>query len=332
MTDLFREEVALSENARYEYAKAVSAFAENGFSSYIIKEAEHPLAKALGFPFTAAALPKPSLSKEYMGSDSLCEISRLRINVLPFLPFFGLMFVPHMAKPPYKLCIAAHGNLGTPELMYGMHGKNGYSNLIARLLNRGVCVFAPQFLIWNYGQSPAKPHYATKYDRADLDRKLKAQGGGINALEIFSLIRCIETLINLHIFDEESLSVCGMSYGALLTLRAMALDKRIRRGYFMCCFNGGIDSRFPEWEMLPGFPKLYDSDIAGMCAPRPVFVEVASKDEFFTLDGAIHQADLAKKIYAEKKSAENFIFSIYEGHHIVPPESDGIEFITAQQI
>ncbi len=328
--NLFHEEVSLSEKNRLEYAKAVAALAENGFSSYVIKEANHPLAKALGFPFTAAELPTPSISKEYIGSDSLCEISRLRINVLPALPFFGLMFVPHGVKPPYKLCIAAHGNLGTPELMYGMHGKNGYSDIIARLLSKGVCVFAPQFLIWNYGQSPAKPHYKTKYNRQEIDRKLKANGSGINALEIFSLSRCIETLINLHIFDKESLSVCGMSYGALLTLRTMAIDTRIKSGYFMCCFNGGFDERFPEWEMLPDFPKYYDSDIAGMCAPRRVFVEVASEDEFFTLDGAMREAELAKKKFSEKGVPENFIFEVFEGHHIVPPKSRGIDFITAQ--
>ena len=328
MTDLFCEEVSQSEKNRFEYAKAVAAIAENGFSSYIIKEAEHPLSKALGFPFTAENLPTPTVSKEYIGSDSLCEISRLRINVLPALPFFGLMFVPFDAKPPYKLCIAAHGNLGTPELMYGMHGKNGYSDIIARLLRKGVCVFAPQFLIWNYGESPAKPHYETRYNRQEIDRKLKEKGSGINALEIFSVIRCIEALLNLHIFDKDSLSVCGMSYGALLTLRAMAIDERIKSGYFMCCFNGGFDDRFPEWEMLPDAPKYYDSDIAGMCAPRRVFVEVASEDEFFTLDGAVYQAELTKKKFSEKGAFENFIFNIFKGHHIVPPKSRGVDFIT----
>ncbi|MBE6911102.1 MAG: hypothetical protein E7473_01115 [Ruminococcaceae bacterium] len=328
MTDLFREDPTFSESSRFEYAKAVTALAENGFSSYIVKAAEHPLAKALGFPFTAANLPTPSISKEYVGSDSLCEISRLRINVLPSLPFFGLMFVPHGVTPPYNLCIAAHGNLGTPELMYGMHGKNGYSNLIPRLLAKGVCVFAPQFLIWNCGMSPAKPQYETAFNRQLIDEKLKSHGGGINALEIFSITRCVDALLNLHIFNREELSVCGMSYGALLTLRAMALDKRIKKGYFMCCFNGGIDDRFPEWEMLPNHPKFYDSDIAGMCAPRPVFVEVAAKDEFFPLDGAIRMAERTKAKFRAANAGENFVFSIYDGFHIVPPESCGVDFIT----
>lgn len=328
MTELFTESPAKSESARREYANALTLLSESGFSTYIKKADSRPLANSLGLPFGISDLPSPTLSKEYVGSDSLCEISRLRIMVLPSLPFYGLMFVPKGAKPPYRLCMAAHGNLGTPELMYGMHGKNGYSNLIPRLLAKGACVFAPQFLIWNCGGSPAKPQYETYYDRVALDDKLKKAGSGINAVEIFSIVRSLDAITSLNIFDEKSIAVCGMSYGALLTLRAMALDERIKKGYFMCCFNGGFDPRFPEWETLPDRPKFFDSDIAGMCAPRPVFVEVASKDEFFPLEGAIRMAEQTRENFKAVNADESFLFSIYDGFHIVPSESGGIDFIT----
>ena len=143
---LYVENPQKSEYARRIYCDAVTALSENGFAEYEKNPNAPLLADTLGAPLNLKITHIPTLSHEYVGRDSLCEIFRLRINVLPNLPFFGLLFIPHNAEPPAPLCIACHGYLGTPELMYGMHGKNGYSGLIEKLLQNGFAVFSPQLL------------------------------------------------------------------------------------------------------------------------------------------------------------------------------------------
>lgn len=327
MTKLYTEEVSKSDRARESYYDGISALCERGFSCCNDLPSASALRKALGAPLSKRIPESLSVSQEFVGRDELCEIFRLRF--LPFLgvPFYGLLFVPHGAKGKSPLIVAAHGHLGTPELMYGMHGKNGYGNLIARLVSKNVCVFAPQFLLWNCGMSPAKPIYKTKYDRVEIDKKLKEKGGSITALEVFFLLRAIATLSKMNFIDSEKVGVSGMSYGAFLTLRAMAVSKKIKCGYFMSCSNGSIDVRFPEWFFPNPEETLRDSQFLSLCAPRRVFVEVGRFDDIFPVEGAIAEAEAAAESFVKHGAKENFRFSIWDGGHVVNPENDGIDFL-----
>lgn len=322
----YTEDPQISENVRREYLDGILSLVKSGFSDLPYKENASELETALGAPLDREVSSPCSMSQEYVGRDELCEIYRLRFSPLPKCPFFALLFIPHSITPPAKLTVAAHGLLGTPELMYGMHGKNGYSNLIARLLRKNVCVLAPQFLLWNCGRSPAKPCYETKYDRVSIDRSLKELGGSMTALEVFFLLRALSAITSLRFINHDDISVCGMSYGAFLTLRAMALDKNIKSGYFMSCFNGSLDTRWPEWAFRSPYKTLSDSELVSLISPRRVLVEVGEHDDIFPVSGAMEEAAKAKLCYAQG-NAENFRFSVWNGGHIVNPADDGIEFL-----
>ncbi len=327
MINLFTEAPDKSEHVRREYLDGILSLLKSGFDSFPKKENPTELEEALGAPLDREISSPCSLSQEYVGQDELCEIYRLRFSPLPKSPFFALLFIPHKMKAPSPLVVAAHGLLGTPELMYGIHGKNGYSDLIARLLKKGVCVLSPQFLLWNCGRSPAKPCYATKYDRVGIDRALKKLGGSMTALEVFFLIRSFSALSNLRFLDMSRLGVCGMSYGAFLTLRTMAIDKRIKAGYFMSCFNGSLDSRWPEWAFREPYRTLSDSELCSFTAPRPVFVEVGARDDIFPVAEASREAQKAQAHYVPYGFDGNFRFSVWDGGHIVSPMDDGIDFL-----
>ncbi len=324
----YTEDPSMSEHARREYSSAVSALADTGFSQFFITAKISPYEKALGLPL-GVIQDKPTVSSEYIGCDDVCEIFRLRICALPTLPFYGLVFVPHRSSGKLPLVIAAHGNLGTPELMYGMHGKNGYSNLIRRLLFRGVAVFSPQLLMWNSKLKHQKPCYETNYDRAALDSMLKEKGGSITALEVFCIMRSIDALSGFVALDSNKIGVCGMSYGAFFTMRTMAIDKRIKCGYFLSCFDGGHHPDFPEWEIRKGEESYSDGKIASLIAPRPIMIEVGKNDEFFSPESAAEQALIPQEAYSYKNAESNFRFSVWDGAHIVPPHNTGIDFLIA---
>ena len=327
MMNLFTESPDKSEYARKEYLDGILNLIEGGFSNLPFKTALTPLEEGFGAPLDREIAPSDFISQEFVGEDEICEIYRLRFLPLQNTPFFALLFVPRKMAPPSPLVVAANGLLGTPELMYGMHGTNGYSNLTARLLKKGVCVLSPQFLLWNCGMSPAKPCYKTKYNRAEIDSRLKEKGGSINSLEIFFLLSALSALSKLKFLDTSKIAACGMSYGAFLTMRTMAVSPLIKAGYFMSCANGSLEPDFPEWFFRAPYASLSDCEFLAYCAPRPVFVEVGKFDDIFPVDGAISEMSKAKKYYAQKGAEENFRFNIWNGGHIVNREDTGIDYI-----
>ncbi len=330
MINQYTESPNNSEYSRQDYLSGIHALIDDGFADLPFKKNLSPLELALGAPLDREISSPCTVSQEYIGKDDLCEIYRLRFVPLPKIPFYCLLFVPHKAAVPSPIVVAAHGLLGTPELMYGMHGKNGYSNLIARILKKGACVLAPAFLLWNCGESPAKPCYATKYSRVEIDKSLKELGGSITSLEVFFLLRALDSLSHLRFLDTSKISVCGMSYGAFITLRAMALSDSIKSGYFMSCVNGGTDERWPEWAFRTPYKTLRDFELLSLCAPRPVYVEVGRFDDIFPVADAEREANLAQSFYKSQNCESNFCFSVWDGGHIVNPADDGVEFIFRQ--
>lgn len=327
MIDRYTEAPEKSESARLEYRDALLSISQNGFSEYTEDKDAPELIQNFGAPLNLRIDFPCTVSQEYVGEDELCEIIRLRFMPLPNLPFYGLLFIPKGTDGKLPLVIASNGHLGTPELMYGMHGKNGYSDLTRRILRRNVAVFSPQFLLWNCGQSPAKPVYKTNYDRTEIDKKLKEVSGGINAIEIFCLLRSISALSKLRFLDMDKVAACGMSYGAFLTLRTMAISPAIKCGYFMSCTYGGRDMRWPEWFFRDISKTPRDSDFLSLCAPRPVFIEVGEKDDIFNLDDAEREYKIARSTYETCKMQEKLHFNIWNGAHIVNPSDEGVSFM-----
>ena len=283
----------------------------------------------LGFPLNQYINDPTSVSREFVGSDDVCNIYRLKIDVARGLNFCGLYMVPHNEARPAPLVIVAHGALGTPELMYGMHGKNGYSSLILRILRRGARVFAPQLLLWNKGQSPQKPKYSTDYDRQKLDSRLKSLGGSMTALEVFCMMRATDCLQSHPESEFSSLGFAGMSYGAYLGLYMMASDTRIACAYLCGCFNERLRYRFPEWHYQNDANTFLDAEIAALCSPRALYIEVGEKDDIFDFRTAQSEAIRAKRYYTSAGAEENFRFSIWNGAHLVNPADDGLDFLFA---
>ncbi len=340
--DIYCESPEISEFSRREYAASlesfVSALEEKSKASrdaHMMHETyfadiEHyrkQFINMLGFPLDQYKNEPASLSREFVGSDSVCNIYRLKIEAMPGLNFSGLYMVPHTEARPAPLVIAAHGALGTPELMYGMHGKNGYSNLISRILARGARVFAPQLLLWNKGQSPQKPKYATDYDRQSLDLRLKSLGGSMTALEVFCLMRSVDCLASHPESAFSTLGFAGMSYGAYLGLHMMAADTRINCGYLCGCFNERLRYRFPEWHYQNDTNTFLDAEIAALCAPRALFIEVGRRDDIFDWHTAESEANRTRSYYKSAGFEKSFRFSVWEGAHLVNPADEGLDFL-----
>ena len=57
------------------------------------------------------------------------------------------------------------------------------------------------------------------------------------------------------------------------------------------------------------------SDIAGLIAPRPLFVESGTRDAIFPVTGTVKAFDQARKIYECFEAPERLGLEIFEGEH-----------------
>ena len=56
-------------------------------------------------------------------------------------------------------------------------------------------------------------------------------------------------------------------------------------------------------------------DIAGLIAPRGLFVESATDDPIFPIDATKYAIDKAKDIFASFDAEKSFSYEIFEGQH-----------------
>ena len=269
----------------------------------------------------------PESSLVYNGKDEECEFYRVIVYITPEIPFHGMLFKPHgLKKAP--LIIAQHGGGGTPELCSDMNGKNNYNNMVRRLIKKGVFVFAPQIMVWNNSKDlETAPKHDIPYNRAELDNTLKSMGTSITAVEIKGIMNSITFLSSFDFIEKENIGMTGISYGGYFTLYTMAADTRIKVGYSNAAFSDR--SKFPkkDWCYSNSVNTFHDAEVAGLCAPRKLFVSVGKTDGVFNYQDAIPEAKRVNKYFEAFGCPQNFVFDLWDGGHTMRPTDEGIDFM-----
>ena len=269
--------------------------------------------------------PAPTLTRVDVDADAV--IYRTSIYITREIPQYGLLFVPRGVKRS-PLVIVQHGGGGTPELCSDMNGRNNYNRIVRRILKRGVAVFAPQLLLWNYKEPiPTQPSHPIPYQRRDIDKDLKRFGLSITALEIKGIMNAITFLSELSFIDKDRIGMTGLSYGGYFTLYTMAADTRIKVGFSNACLNARNAYPWQDFSYPNCANTFHDAEVAALCAPRKLYVAVGKADTVFDYQGAIPEAERASKYFASAGCPQNFIFSLWEGGHTVPDTDEGFDFI-----
>jgi len=276
--------------------------------------------KMLGKPLTEYKKTLPSYEKNFVASDDMCDIYRMLIETMPGFKFYGMLMIPKGLSGKAPLVICQHGGGGTPELCSDMHGKNNYSHMTRRILERNVVVFAPQLMLWN------SANYEIKYNRGETDARLKAVGSSVTALEIYNIKKSIDCLEEMDFIDKEKIGMTGLSYGGFFTLYTMAADTRIKSGYSCGCFSDRTLRCFQDWTWENSYNKFCDAEIAGLCAPRKLYLQIGKTDAVFDYNGSVKEFDRVPKYYEAFGKAENACFDLWEGGHTVRDTDDGHNF------
>ena len=277
----------------------------------------------LGFPLndcdTLCQGPVPYRSERLSAADGL-EISRLQFAIPGGILFSGLYLKPSGAGKK-ALLFAISGMKGTPEVLCAEGAlSTNYNAFVRRVLTRGLCVFAPQMLLWD------PQRFGQPYDRAKINDRLRQLGGSIAALELFCLRRAADTLSVLDEIDENRMGVAGLSYGGMYALAFGAVDTRMKATLCAGFFNDRTKYLY-DWTYRDQARIGLDAEQAMLIADRKLYVELGEADATFALGSALSELERVKDYLWERGDPSFLHVKIHPGNHAFDVSDDGVRFL-----
>ena len=334
----------LGDPYRAAYLESIKRFIEKGKAESFARREEFIPAEELvanpekfretyldmiGSPLgNAYTLDIPRYEKEYVASDDLSDIYRLKIEVFSDFYFYGMLMTPKNMQGRVPLVVAQHGGGSLPEICSDMNGTSVYGHFTKRALERGMAVFAPQLLLWRFDMETGENRVPIDlpFNRKDIDTQLIQLGLSITGLEVFCIRRSIDCLTAEKFIDGSRVGMMGLSYGGYFTLFTAAADTRIKSAYAAGFFNDRTEVALSDWKYKNQFNTFCDAEVAGLVAPRKLAIDVGETDPVFNFTRAPKEAARIEKYYNAYGCPENFRFSYWGGGHRFDESGEGFEF------
>lgn len=304
------------------------------FTASTIEEAEkwqetlHPEIVRLlgGFPERKCPLEAevPEVKKfENYTRETIYFSSRERMTVK------GYFLLPKSWKAPGPcvVCLPGHGRGvddivgmeedGTQRSQYG-----GYQNDFAlQCLDHGMASFAiEQFCFGARRDEKARQAGAGDSSCNPAAGAALLLGEAMIGWRVWDAMRAVDYLETRPEVDPQRIGMMGISGGGTTTLWSSAVDTRVRAtmvsGYY--CPVGGCIAIMNHCidNYVPGILKLCDHpDLAGLVAPRPLFVESGAQDGIFLIDPVKEAVRHAQRIYQVFGHPDRFDHEYFEGEH-----------------
>ena len=152
-------------------------------------------------------------------------------------------------------------------------------------------------------------------------------GGAFAALEVRMIMASMDALCRRSDVDTSRVGMLGLSYGGLYTLLTSAADTRIKVACSSCAFNDTLNVKMKDWGWFASANCFSLVEIAKLTCPRPLYIEVGSKDELFAAARAEELAPEGEAAYETLNIRDKFRFRVFEGVHELSTQEDSIEFL-----
>ena len=292
----------------------------------------------LGWPlneYTPGA--SPNATKELIEETADLNIYRLCIETLPEVWFEGLIYEPKVRDEKAPLAIINPGGSYCVESLVAHAGYDcgQYCNIGGRALEKGMILYAPQFLLWCDADDP----YQQPDERQSLDFMLKALGGSLAALEIFNVRKVIDYFVANEPIDADRIGMMGLSYGGFYALYISAADTRIKSTFsscFLCdrfCMQSGTKAGSrPDWLWQNSANSFFDAEVAGLIAPRALYVENGESDALFPIEKVRTEYERLKPFFGAANADENLLLYVGNNGHCVSQGDLGFDFFVRKLI
>jgi dienelactone hydrolase len=280
-----------------------------------------------GFPQSRAALQPTVLEKkefkDYRREKILFQ-SRNNLSV------FGYLLLPKNRSLPVPgvVCLPGHGRgaddiVGLDENGRQREAKSGYSRDFAlQVVEQGYGAFAIEQLAFGcrrdevarkrgQGQSSCQPAAGAAL----------LFGQTMLGWRVWDVFRAIDYLQTRPEVEPSRIATLGISGGGTVSLFSAALDERIKVGVVSGYFNTFRESIVSLSHCIdnyvPGILNYMEmADVAGLIAPRALFVESGTRDPIFPIEGSRRAFKQAQSIYATFGKPELIGQEIFDGEHI----------------
>jgi dienelactone hydrolase len=280
------------------------------------------IVELLGWPLVDYSQGQPAKAEEVLiDEDRFGKTFRLWIETRPGLRSYALLAVPS-SPGPHPLVLAQHGGAGAPEHVMALNGKSGnYCDFGQRLRHRRFAVLAPQLcLSWGKEIGLGNDQYA-------LENELRHLGGSLAALEASRLLGCLDHVSRRPDIDAARIGMAGLSYGGFYALLIAALDERIRATYSSCFFNDRYRYTWGDLVWKGSAFRFLDPELAGLVAPRPLYIDLGRTDEIFATAGTEAAREQLAGIYAQSNPPGDLTVHIHERGHEFDRDDAPIEFL-----
>ncbi|MBE7062645.1 MAG: hypothetical protein E7390_02500 [Ruminococcaceae bacterium] len=263
--------------------------------------------KMLGWPLTEPDDGLPTVEKTLIHEEDEGKIYRMLFTLPIGIRFYGIYF-EHITSEKLPFSIVQHGGSGTPEVASGFFksGSGNYNDMVMRIFNHGINVFAPQLLLWS--STGTKP----EYNRENIDCKLKQLGSSITAIEVYGIRKAIDYFAAKENIDTDRIGMSGLSYGGFYTLFTAAADTRIRSALSCSQYNDRFTYARPDWTWQNSGKTFLDNEVAQLVYPRYLCLAVGDADRTFEPGNVQMQFD---KLSASLPDKSRMDFTVFEGKH-----------------
>jgi len=280
-----------------------------------------------GFPTTRVPLKPRVLEKKRLNGYSREKIvfqSRENLSV------FGYLLLPEKISSPIPgvVCLPGHGRgcddiVGIDENGQQRETRSGYSRDFAlQVVEHGYAAFAIEQLGFGCRRDPA-----ARKKGAGASSCQPAAGAALLfgqtmiGWRVWDVMRTIDYLLTRSEVNPSRVATIGISGGGTVSLFSSALDERIKvsvvSGYFNTFKDSILSLSHCIDNYVPGMLNHIEMyDVAGLIAPRGLFVESGTRDPIFPIHGTRAAIKKAENIYSAFGASKQFGHEIFDDEHV----------------
>ena len=228
---------------------------------------------------------------------------------------------------PSSLCLHGHGRGvddivgieedGTMRSEYG-----GYQNDFAlQCVDHGYAALAiEQFGFGHRRDEAARGRGSSNSSCQPAAGAAFLLGGTMIGWRVYDAMRSLDYLSTRPEIDMNRISVMGISGGGTTTFFSAAIDERFKvavvSGYFNTFRDSILSISHCIDNYIPGVLKYAEMyDIAGLIAPRAMFVESGTEDNIFPIDATRFAFEQAKGIFRCFGAEDKLGVEVFEAAH-----------------